>query len=136
MAQGFGGLKEQLLDPIARGIAERGFVVLLHDHRDLGTSTGTPRGDVNPWQQIADWRRVISYLESLDDVDSDRIGIWGTSYAGGRAALEREFDADERAQLAGEPPAPRALVSDDPAMPAFYRDPHAVSTYLSPLPAA
>ena len=119
--------------------------------------------------QIADWRRVISYLETLDDVDSDRIGIWGTSYAGGhaivlgatdrrlsavvaqvpviegfatgqwrvpdaRAALEREFDADERAQLADEPPATRALVSDDPAAPAFYRDPHAVSTYLSPLP--
>ena len=170
MAQGFGGIKEQLLDPIARGIAERGFVVLLHDHRNLGASTGTPRGDVNPWQQIADWRRVISYLETLEDVDSDRIGIWGTSYAGGhaivlgatdrrlsavvaqvpvidgfvtgqrrvppdaRAALEREFDADERAQLAGEPPAARALVSDDPAVPAFYRDPHAVSTYLSPLP--
>jgi len=52
--------------------------------------------------------------------DSDRIGIWGTSYAVAVPALEREFDADERAQLAGEPPAPRALVSDDPAaMPAF-----------------
>jgi hypothetical protein len=36
-------------------------------------------------------------------------------------------------QLAGEPPVTRALVSSDPAAPAFYRDPHAVSTYLGQL---
>jgi cephalosporin-C deacetylase-like acetyl esterase len=29
---------------------------------------------VDPWRQIADWRRAISYLESLDAVDSRRIG--------------------------------------------------------------
>jgi hypothetical protein len=51
MAQRLGGIKEQLLDLIARGIAERGFVVLLHDHRNLGGGTGTPRGDVNPWDR-------------------------------------------------------------------------------------
>jgi hypothetical protein len=28
----------------------------------------------------------------------------------------------------------RALVSSDPTVPSFYRDPHAVATYLAPLP--
>ena len=42
---------------------------------------------VDPWRQIADWRRAISYLESLDAVDSRRIGVWGTSYAGGHAII-------------------------------------------------
>jgi hypothetical protein len=35
---------------------------------------------VDPWRQIDDWRRAISYLESLDVVDSKRLGAWGTSY--------------------------------------------------------
>jgi hypothetical protein len=57
MAQRFGGIKEQLLDLITHGIAERGFVVLLHDHRNLGGDTGTPRGDVNRGigHQLAEW---------------------------------------------------------------------------------
>lgn len=170
MAHGFGGIKEQGLDPVARSFAEKGFLVLVHDHRNLGASEGEPRGDINPWTQITDWRRAISYLESLDEVDANRIGLWGTSYAGGhaivlgatdrrltaivaqvpvtdgvttgqrrvppdtRAALEREFDEDERGQLAGRPPVSRALVSADQDVPAFYRDPNAVTTYLQPLP--
>ena len=40
----------------------------------------SPRQDVDPWRQIDDWRRAISYLESLDVVDSKRLGAWGTSY--------------------------------------------------------
>jgi hypothetical protein len=68
---------------------------LLHDHRTFGVSAGEPRQDVDPWRQIADWRRAISYLESRPEVDASRIGLWGTSYAGaGRnilAALDGNF---------------------------------------------
>ena len=46
-----------------------------------------PRHDIDPWRQIADWRRAISYLESLDVVDPNRMGLWGTSYAGGHALV-------------------------------------------------
>jgi fermentation-respiration switch protein FrsA (DUF1100 family) len=61
--------------------------VLLHDHRSFGVSDGEPRQDVDPWRQLADWRRAISYLESRPEVDGARIGLWGTSYAGGHALL-------------------------------------------------
>ena len=37
--------------------------------------------------QIADWRRAISYLEARPEVDLARIGLWGTSYAGGHALV-------------------------------------------------
>jgi hypothetical protein len=30
----------------------------VHDHRNFGTSGGELRGDIDPWRQIADWRRV------------------------------------------------------------------------------
>jgi hypothetical protein len=85
MAHGYAGVKEHEIEPFARAFAEAGFVVLLHDHRGFGASEGLPRQDADPWRQIADWRRAISYPESLDVVDPQRIGLWGTSFAGGHA---------------------------------------------------
>jgi uncharacterized protein len=85
MAHGYAGVKEHGLERFARAFAEAGFVVLLHDHRGFGESGGEPRCDVDPWRQVSDWRRAISFLESLPEVDAARIGLWGTSYAGGHA---------------------------------------------------
>jgi cephalosporin-C deacetylase-like acetyl esterase len=87
MAHGYAGVKEQGIEPFAKAFAEAGFVVLLHDHRGFGASEGLPRHDIDPWRQIADWRRAISFLETLDAVDPKRIGLWGTSYAGGHAIV-------------------------------------------------
>lgn len=87
MAHGYAGVKEHGIEPFARAFAEAGFVALLHDHRGFGASEGVPRQDVDPWRQVADWRRAISYLESLEVVDPKRIGLWGTSYAGGHAIV-------------------------------------------------
>ena len=67
MAHGYAGVKELGLERFARAFAEAGFVVLLHDHRNFGASDGAERGDVDPWQQIADWRRAIWLLESRPD---------------------------------------------------------------------
>jgi fermentation-respiration switch protein FrsA (DUF1100 family) len=170
MAHGYAGVKEHGLKRFAQAFAEAGFVVLVHDHRNFGASDGVVRHDIDPWRQIADWRRAISFLESRPDVDSGRIGIWGTSYAGGHVlvlgatdrriravvsqvptisgyqqglrrvapealdALELQFDEDERAQFRGEPPRRQKIVSDDPAIPAAYRDKGAIAFYLQPLP--
>ncbi len=87
MAHGYAGVKEHGLEPFAKAFAAAGFVVLVHDHRGFGASDGAPRHDVDPWRQIADWRRAISFLETLDVVDPQRIGLWGTSYAGGHAIV-------------------------------------------------
>jgi fermentation-respiration switch protein FrsA (DUF1100 family) len=87
MAHGFAGVKEHGLERFARLFADAGFVVLVHDHRGFGASDGAPRFDIDPWVQIADWRRAISFLESLPAVDPDRIGVWGSSYAGGHAIV-------------------------------------------------
>lgn len=87
MAHGYAGTREHGIARFADAFAAAGFVVLLHDHRTFGVSDGEPRQDVDPWRQIADWRRAISYLESRPEVDASRIGIWGTSYAGGHALV-------------------------------------------------
>jgi len=103
MAHGYAGTRHHGLERFARAFAEAGFVVLLHDHRNFGGSGGQPRGDVDPWRQIADWRRAISYLESRPEVDASRIGLWGTSYAGGHAIVLGATDRRLRCIVAQVP---------------------------------
>ena len=103
MAHGFAGVKEHGLERFARLFADAGFVVLVHDHRGFGASGGSPRFDVDPWVQIADWRRAISFLENHPAVDPDRIGLWGTSYAGGHAIVLGATDRRLRAVVAQVP---------------------------------
>jgi fermentation-respiration switch protein FrsA (DUF1100 family) len=71
MAHGYAGVKEHGLERFARAFTEAGFVVLVHDHRNFGSSDGAIRHDIDPWRQIADWRRAISLLESMDLSGSD-----------------------------------------------------------------
>jgi fermentation-respiration switch protein FrsA (DUF1100 family) len=75
----------------------------VHDHRGFGASDGSPRFDIDPWVQIADWRRAISFLESHPLVDAGRIGLWGTSYAGGHAIVLGATDRRVRAVVAQVP---------------------------------
>jgi fermentation-respiration switch protein FrsA (DUF1100 family) len=103
MAHGFAGTKEHGLERFAEAFADAGFVVLVHDHRNFGASRGDIRGDVDPWRQIADWRRAISFLETRPEVDPLRIGLWGTSYAGGHAIVLGATDRRLRCIVAQVP---------------------------------
>jgi hypothetical protein len=103
MAHGYAGVKEHGLERFARAFAEDGFVVLVHDHRGFGASEGEPRQDVDPWRQVADWRRAISFLERRPEVDSRRLGLWGTSYAGGHAIVLGASDRRLRCVVAQVP---------------------------------
>ena len=87
MAHGFAATRWHGLGRFAELFAAAGFVVLLHDHRTFGLSTGEPRQDINPWSQIEGWRRAISYLEAQPQVDPGRIGVWGSSFAGGHVLV-------------------------------------------------
>nr|NYT99448.1 alpha/beta hydrolase [Stenotrophomonas sp. SbOxS2] len=103
MAHGYAGTREHGIERFAKRFSEAGFVVLLHDHRNFGASEGETPGDVDPWQQITDWRQAISYLESRPEVDAERIGIWGTSYAGGHVIVLGATDRRLRAVVAQVP---------------------------------
>ncbi len=103
MAHGYAGTKYHGIERMAQAFAQAGFAVLLHDHRGFGDSGGEPRQDINPWQQITDWRRAISYLQERPEVDENRIGLWGTSYAGGHAIVLGATDRRLRAVVAQVP---------------------------------
>ena len=103
MCHGYAAVKEHGLEPYAQAFARAGFVVLVHDHRTCGASAGAPRHDIDPWQQIEDWRRALSCLESRPEVDAGRIGIWGSSYSGGHALVMGATDRRVRCVVSQVP---------------------------------
>jgi dienelactone hydrolase len=83
MTHGFSALKEHYLDKFASRFAEAGLCVLAYDNRSFGDSEGEPRLEVDPVAQIRDARNAITFVQRLNSVDPDKIGIWGTSFSGG-----------------------------------------------------
>src|SRR5712664_3638674 len=92
MAHGFSCTKEMFLDKYAEVFVKDGFAVLIYDNRNFGDSDGQPRLEVDPYNQIRDYRHAITYASSLPQVDKERIGIWGTSYTGGHALIVAAID--------------------------------------------
>jgi uncharacterized protein len=103
MAHGYAGTKYHGIEPMAETFAAAGLAVLVHDHRGFGDSGGHLRQDVNPWEQVADWRRAISYLQDRPEVDEERVGLWGTSYSGGHAIVLGATDRRLKAIVAQVP---------------------------------
>ena len=60
---------------------------LLFDYRNFGASDGARRQHIDPNAQLEDYRNAISFAESLQDVDPDRIGAWALSYSGGHVLI-------------------------------------------------
>ncbi|AII11034.1 alpha/beta hydrolase [Rhodococcus opacus] len=79
--------KEIVLPHIARIVNEGGVQFLGFDYAGFGESSGKRRQHLDPWQQISDYKNVISYVEGREDVDSDRIGAFGISYSGGHVLI-------------------------------------------------
>ncbi len=92
LAHGFSGLKEMGLDRYAEVFAAAGLACLVYDNRNLGASDGEPRHEIDPVAQMRDYRHAVSYAQTRSDVDSDRIGIWGTSYTGGLVLIAAATD--------------------------------------------
>ena len=81
LCHGFTGIKELILADYASRFAAAGYVALAFDYRGFGESEGE-RGRLIPVEQVRDIRNSITFMETLDEVDPERIGLWGTSYGG------------------------------------------------------
>ncbi|MBV8622477.1 MAG: alpha/beta hydrolase [Herbaspirillum sp.] len=78
-----GSCKEQTAGNIyAKGLAEAGFIVLVHDASFQGDSGGTPRFIEDPAIRVSDIRFAVDYLQSLPHVDAERIGAIGVCGGG------------------------------------------------------
>jgi uncharacterized protein len=103
MAHGFSAVKEMYLDAFAEVFAAAGLNALVFDNRNFGASDGEPRQEIDPWQQVRDYRHAITYAGMLDDVDNTRIGVWGSSYSGGHVLVLGAIDRRVKAVVAQVP---------------------------------
>ncbi|HEY0438974.1 MAG TPA: alpha/beta hydrolase [Xanthobacteraceae bacterium] len=87
MGGGWCYVKEIVMPHYAEAIVAAGVAVLMFDYRCLGASDGEPRQHIDPWAQIEDYKNAITFAETLDGIDADRIGVWGISYAGGHVLI-------------------------------------------------
>ncbi len=92
MAHGFSAVKEMYLDQFAEAFAAAGLASVVFDNRNFGASDGEPRQEIDPWQQVRDYRDAITYAETLEETDPERIGIWGSSYSGGHVLVVGAID--------------------------------------------
>src|SRR4051794_21357144 len=92
MCHGYSAVKEMYLDAFAEVFCEAGFAALLYDNRCLGASDGEPRTEIDPQAQVRDYRHAITYARSREEVDGDKIGVWGSSYSGAHVLVVGAID--------------------------------------------
>ncbi len=84
---GWLGLKDaRLYLPYHEALTAAGFAVLIFDYRGFGDSGGD-RGTLSPRMQLEDLVNAVTYLQTRDDVDDDRIGTFGSGGTGGGNAV-------------------------------------------------
>jgi uncharacterized protein len=103
MAHGFSAVKEMYLDAFAERFVAAGFVTLVFDYRYQGASEGKPRGQIIPTEQHEDYRNAITWVSLQPEVDSTRIGVWGSSYSGAHVLHLAAFDRRIKAAVAQVP---------------------------------
>jgi dienelactone hydrolase len=99
LCHGFTGIKELILPDYARRFAAAGYVALAFDYRGFGESEGE-RGRLIPYEQVTDIRNSITFMETLDEVDPERIGLWGTSYGAANVIYTAGIDPRPRCVVA------------------------------------
>lgn len=92
MAHGFSAVKEMHLDDYAEVFSAAGLATLVFDNRNFGASGGGIRQEIDPWQQVRDYRHAITWLSMQPEIDRERIGVWGSSYSGGHALVLGALD--------------------------------------------
>lgn len=100
MAHGFSATISMTAERYAEAFAQAGVSALLYDHRNLGSSGGEPRQQINPWVQCRGYRDAIDFASELDGHDPDRIGVWGDSYTAAQVFLVAACDVRANAVVA------------------------------------
>ena len=95
----YGAVKEQASGLYAEEMAERGFLTIAFDPSFTGESGGTPRYMTSYDINVEDFQAAIDYLISLDNVDSEKIGIIGICGWGGIALQTACIDTRIKATI-------------------------------------
>lgn len=84
---GWLGLRDaKLYQPYHEALTDAGFGVLALDYRGFGDSGGDATF-LDPMDQVSDIRAGLTFLESLPEFDSRRLGLFGSGGTGGGNAI-------------------------------------------------
>ena len=81
LCHGYTGVKDLYLPENARVLNEAGYMVMTFDYKGWGESAGA-RSRLTPYSRVADVQAALTFLSTLPEVESARLGIYGTSYGG------------------------------------------------------
>jgi uncharacterized protein len=81
LCHGYTGTRDLYLPAIAHPLNDAGFVVMTFDYKGWGDSDG-PKSRLDPYGRVADAQAALTVLAAEPGVDSNRLGIYGTSYGG------------------------------------------------------
>ncbi len=85
-------IKEQMAGLYAQNLADQGFAAFAFDFRTWGESGGSLRSLESPTMKIADIQNAISFLQTVDAVDADRIAGLGICASAGYMAVAAASD--------------------------------------------
>jgi len=97
LCPGFGAVRQNDLPGYAARFAAAGYAALWLDYRGYGGSEGTPER-LMAHEQVRDVRAALTWLGLQEEVDAERLGVWGTS--GGAAHAIQVAALDERVRCA------------------------------------
>lgn len=103
LAHGFGAERAWGLPAFAERFVQAGFAAFLFDYRGFGDSDGEPRRVVAPRKHRQDIRAAVEHVRHFDEIDAERLVLWGTSLGGGHALTIAAHDASFSALIAHVP---------------------------------
>ncbi len=100
MGHGLGALKEFRIPAFAKSFVRAGLAAYAFDYRHWGESEGEPRQMISPARQLEDWHAALAHVRQIDEVDGDKLGIWGSSFGGAHVIHVAAEDHNIRAVVA------------------------------------
>ncbi|WP_234816159.1 alpha/beta hydrolase [Mycolicibacterium agri] len=82
LVHGFGATRDMMLPQYEQHFAAAGVATLAFDYRSTGASAGEPRQRISMRRQRVDVAAAMDFLSTRPEIDSRRIGLWGTSLGG------------------------------------------------------
>lgn len=114
MAHGYSATIEGMCaDRYAEKFYNKGFAVLLYDHRGFGISDGEPRQQTNKWIQARGYGDAINYVTTLSAIDTSKITLWGDSMSACEVIVVAAIDHRVKGVIAQVPAFGDELPPDD-----------------------
>ncbi|WP_088892350.1 alpha/beta hydrolase [Leptolyngbya ohadii] len=96
-------IKEQMPALYAQKLADQGFAAFAFDFRTFGESSGALRNFESPAAKITDIKNAVSFLQTMDAVDGDRIAGLGICASAGYMASATAQDSRIKALVTVAP---------------------------------